>query len=121
MSTYAAALVRRHVLREARRGKAPRLAAVPDYERELLVAVIDSAFRSGFVRMAPPKQPPPIGYRGRCRTCGCTDDECSGCVAVIGEPCYWLAPGLCSACGPMELTKAGVAELARLERDLRRG
>jgi len=118
--SYAEALVQRHILREARRGKRPRPKDVmPEGERELVKLVIASAFRSGFVRMADPRMPAASEYRGRCRVCGCTDDNCSACVAVIGEPCYWREPGLCSACGPMELTRAGVAELARLEREIR--
>jgi DnaJ-class molecular chaperone len=35
---------------------------------------------------------------GVCRVCGCTDDDCSGCVERTGEPCYWAEPNLCSAC-----------------------
>ena len=34
----------------------------------------------------------------RCRQCGCTDDDCSGCVERTGEPCYWVEADLCSAC-----------------------
>lgn len=34
----------------------------------------------------------------RCRLCGCTDDDCSGCIERTGQPCYWVAPDLCSAC-----------------------
>lgn len=37
----------------------------------------------------------------RCRVCGCTDDDCSGCVARTGEPCYWVSDDLCSACEAM--------------------
>lgn len=33
-----------------------------------------------------------------CRVCGCTDDDCSGCVERTGEPCHWVEPDLCSAC-----------------------
>src|SRR5205809_346714 len=33
-----------------------------------------------------------------CRVCGCTDEDCSGCVERTGEPCYWIEPDLCSAC-----------------------
>jgi Holliday junction resolvase RusA-like endonuclease len=33
-----------------------------------------------------------------CRVCGCTEDDCSQCVEKTGEPCTWVAPGLCSAC-----------------------
>jgi hypothetical protein len=33
-----------------------------------------------------------------CRVCGCTEDDCSGCVERTGEPCHWAEPGLCSAC-----------------------
>lgn len=42
---------------------------------------------------------------GRCRVCGCTDDDCSGCIERTGEPCSWwveLPPHpdgpICSAC-----------------------
>jgi hypothetical protein len=35
-----------------------------------------------------------------CRVCGCTDEDCSGCVKKTGQPCYWVATDLCSACVP---------------------
>jgi len=34
----------------------------------------------------------------KCRVCGCTDDDCSGCIERTGQPCHWVAPDLCSAC-----------------------
>jgi hypothetical protein len=34
----------------------------------------------------------------RCRVCGCTDNDCSGCIARTGEPCHWVEQDLCSAC-----------------------
>lgn len=33
-----------------------------------------------------------------CKQCGCTDDDCSQCIAASGEPCYWVEPELCSRC-----------------------
>jgi hypothetical protein len=30
--------------------------------------------------------------------CGCTDDDCSKCIAITGTPCSWVEPDLCSAC-----------------------
>lgn len=33
-----------------------------------------------------------------CRECGCTDEDCSGCIERTGRRCYWVAPNLCSAC-----------------------
>ena len=33
-----------------------------------------------------------------CRVCGCTDYDCTQCIELTGEPCYWFEPGLCSAC-----------------------
>lgn len=33
-----------------------------------------------------------------CAACGCTEEDCSQCVERTGEPCYWVSPGLCSAC-----------------------
>ncbi len=38
------------------------------------------------------------GGEGVCRKCGCTDSDCSGCIERTGSPCYWVEPGLCSAC-----------------------
>jgi hypothetical protein len=34
----------------------------------------------------------------KCRICGCTDVDCSQCIAKTGQPCHWLASDLCSAC-----------------------
>jgi hypothetical protein len=33
-----------------------------------------------------------------CRRCGCTDDDCRGCIERTGRACYWAALDLCSAC-----------------------
>lgn len=33
-----------------------------------------------------------------CRVCGCTDNDCTQCIEATGVPCYWIEPGLCSAC-----------------------
>ena len=39
---------------------------------------------------------------GTCLKCGCTDNDCSGCVERTGQSCYWADPEktLCSACAP---------------------
>jgi hypothetical protein len=34
----------------------------------------------------------------KCRVCGCTDEDCRGCIEKTGEPCYWVEKDLCSAC-----------------------
>ena len=34
----------------------------------------------------------------KCRSCGCTDDDCRQCIEKTGEPCYWVKEDLCSAC-----------------------
>jgi hypothetical protein len=34
-----------------------------------------------------------------CRVCGCTDNDCSGCVVRTGMACWWIEADLCSACG----------------------
>jgi hypothetical protein len=33
-----------------------------------------------------------------CRVCGCTDEDCSWCITLTGDPCAWEQPGLCTAC-----------------------
>jgi hypothetical protein len=34
----------------------------------------------------------------RCRVFGCTDEDCSRCVALTGHPCWWVREDLCGAC-----------------------
>jgi|GEM_PF-1360121 len=46
----------------------------------------------------------PLG-QGVCRVCGCTDLDCSGCIARTGVRCYWIEPHLCSACAPVATGK----------------
>ncbi len=33
-----------------------------------------------------------------CRICGCTADDCTDCVARLGEACTWTELDLCSGC-----------------------
>jgi hypothetical protein len=33
-----------------------------------------------------------------CIKCGCTDDDCTGCVERTGKQCWWVKDNLCSAC-----------------------
>lgn len=42
---------------------------------------------------------------GVCRVCGCTDEDCTGCVVKTGAPCSWVEPDLCSACVPVEIRR----------------
>lgn len=37
-----------------------------------------------------------------CRKCGCTNEDCSGCIARTGAACSWVAWDLCSACAIAE-------------------
>jgi hypothetical protein len=48
-----------------------------------------------------------------CRVCGCTDDNCVGCVARTGHPCFWVRADLCSACASLELLLEQALERAR--------
>lgn len=34
----------------------------------------------------------------KCRVCGCTEQDCKGCIERTGEACHWVEPDLCSAC-----------------------
>lgn len=38
-----------------------------------------------------------------CCVCGCTDNDCRGCIERTGRPCYWVEADLCSACLPPPL------------------
>ena len=40
----------------------------------------------------------PDGRPRRCRSCGCTDEDCSKCIEKTGSPCSWSDMTLCSAC-----------------------
>jgi hypothetical protein len=45
-----------------------------------------------------------------CRVCGCTDDDCSGCIERTGRPCWWVSEDLCSACAELVIrVKHGAA------------
>jgi hypothetical protein len=33
-----------------------------------------------------------------CRKCGCTEEDCTGCIERTGRQCHWVAWDLCSAC-----------------------
>ena len=48
----------------------------------------------------------------RCRVCGCTDDDCSDCIARTGTPCHWVEDDLCSACEG-RVPKTGLASRMR--------
>lgn len=39
----------------------------------------------------------------RCKSCGCTDDNCNHCMKRTGKPYTWVEFDLCSACA--EVTK----------------
>lgn len=43
----------------------------------------------------------------RCRVCGCTDDDCSGCIERTGVPCSWVDVDLCSACYQPRIERVG--------------
>ena len=47
-----------------------------------------------------PAQEPEIRDAGvtSCRVCGCTDDDCSGCIKRTGRACHWVEADLRSAC-----------------------
>jgi hypothetical protein len=56
-----------------------------------------------------------------CRACGCTDEDCAGCISRTGTPCHWVAADLCSACVPGESAETGQGALMELpESALRR-
>lgn len=52
----------------------------------------------------------------RCRMCGCTDEDCARCVQETGQPCYWVAPGLCSACASLAQIMEDIPARSRLLR-----
>ena len=43
---------------------------------------------------------------GKCRVCGCTDNDCRKCIEETGERCYWVEEDLCSVCANKENARA---------------
>ncbi len=41
-----------------------------------------------------------LGKTRMCRSCGCTEKDCTQCVNRTGSPCSWIGRDLCSACDP---------------------
>ena len=70
---------------------APAEGSVTDFETEFY-------FRSGPELDALVDQLIATPHLGKCGRCGCTDENCSGCVERSGRPCHWVGPNLCSAC-----------------------
>lgn len=58
-----------------------------------------------------------------CRVCGCTDDDCSDCIARTGHPCSWDEYDLCSACNTTDRIAVLEEQVIDLEnaRDILRG
>lgn len=61
-----------------------------------------AAMRAELERRAKLSAAPAAGDGPSCRSCGCTDDDCSHCIELTGEPCSWVEPDLCSACAMFE-------------------
>lgn len=72
--------------------------------------------RSGLTAAAAAK----IAARRSCRTCGCTEADCSGCIERTGKPCHWVEKDLCSACvvvGPKQAEIPGMGRVRIKELD----
>ena len=70
-----------------------------------LIAVERTAAKEA-AKKAPKKAKPGVPV-GSCRVCGCTDEDCSGCIAKTGSPCNWVELDLCSACAtPMQIKES---------------
>lgn len=55
----------------------------------------------------------------QCRLCGCIDTDCRQCIRKTGEPCYWVAKDLCSACsytiGAEVKTRNGLGKISEID------
>ncbi len=58
----------------------------------------------------PTCEPAPVK---RCRVCGCTDDDCSQCIAKTGHACMWVGLDLCSACQTFPATTLAASQPRR--------
>lgn len=61
-------------------------------------AVIDADDDAAGGEVAPAADVEIEAFGETCRVCGCTDEDCGGCVERTGQPCYWVEEDLCSAC-----------------------
>lgn len=48
-----------------------------------------------------------------CRSCGCSDQDCSLCIERTGHPCSWVECDLCSACTPSMLKKYPIKKIGK--------
>lgn len=55
-----------------------------------------TADRLHAIGLIAPGDPVDIVVEESCDVCGCTDND--ACVNELGEACYFVQPGLCSAC-----------------------
>jgi hypothetical protein len=57
-----------------------------------------------------PKRASKSIHRNHCWVCGCTENDCSKCIARTGQPCAWAddKKDLCSACQPLLETDLGI-------------
>lgn len=55
----------------------------------------------------PAKKKDVVAVGGKCRKCGCTDDDCRQCIKKTGRACTWVEPNLCSACVGQVKAKKG--------------
>jgi hypothetical protein len=55
-----------------------------------------------------------------CRSCGCTDYDCRGCIAKTGAPCFWVAHDLCSACAAATIDGTAPQTMAERWREFER-
>lgn len=78
-------------------------AAVVRGWRVLRFPATDKAQARDWVRLAQEVLRTLPAMADQCAVCGCTEEDCSQCVEKTGQPCWWLQPGLCSACSPVNI------------------
>ena len=65
--------------------------------REDVKRVFEEAQRDFEIARRLPKL---LAQAGVCRVCGCTDADCSNCIAISGVPCSWAdeTHTICTRC-----------------------
>lgn len=67
---------------------------------------------SGQLGMPPVEARPVAVYPAppdaKCRKCGCTNEDCHGCIERASTPCHWIEADLCSACRPATWVAPGL-------------
>ncbi|HKX30634.1 MAG TPA: DUF3102 domain-containing protein [Blastocatellia bacterium] len=112
--------VAKEIVRQAktrRAGQQPKLVEVPEPSEELEIEDVSEAEVAAESEIEEVSGTEAAADVRACRECGCTEDDCSQCVAKTGSPCHWVEDDLCSACVSEPTPVAKPVEVSEVTED----